>query len=210
MPISPVITFKAGQCQIIESDSATRAQKLKPQPEPGYIYLYIEDDLVHFCWRERDEPLDEPELDLVMVPTDGSFLPYEPDASSQPSGKTNGRIFVLKFASSSQRYLFWLQSKPQGRNGDPSYFSPRDRKIGDIVHNLLQGEEVDVASEMASVRNNSGGDDDDDVMEDAEGHHGSSAHRGSVSGGAGPDATGGDVREEGEGSREGGADGARA
>lgn len=147
-----------------------------------------------------------------MVPTDGSFLPYEPDTSEQPSAKTNGRIFVLKFASSSQRYLFWLQSKPQGRNGDASYFSPRDRKIGDIVHQLLQGEEVDVTRELAAVRNNNDnnddGDDDDEVMEDIEGQRDSSGHRGS--GGAGPDATGGDVREEGEGSREGGADGARA
>ncbi|KAI9171544.1 Proteasomal ubiquitin receptor ADRM1 [Paramyrothecium foliicola] len=207
MPIAPIITFKAGQCEV---DTSSKPFKVKPQPEPGYIYLYAEDELIHFCWRERDEPLDEPELDLVMVPTDGSFLPYELDSSEQPSAKTNGRIFVLKFASSSQRYLFWLQSKPQGRIGDASYFSPRDRKIGEIVHLLLQGEEVDVTRELASVRNSSGGgdDDDDEVMEDLEGQRDSHDHRGS--GGAGPDATGGDVRDEGEESREGGADGARA
>lgn len=145
-----------------------------------------------------------------MVPTDGSFVPYEYD-NSQPSSKTNGRIFALKFASSSQRYLFWLQSKPQSRNGDPGYFSPRDRKIGDIVHRLLQGEEVNVTRELSNVRNTDDrpDDDDDETMEDAEGRD-SHNHRGSVSGGAGADATGGDVREEGEGSREGGADGARA
>ncbi len=168
-------------------------------------------DLVHFCWRKRSDPLDEPELDLVMVPTDGSFVPYEYDAE-HPTSKTNGRIFVLKFASSSQRYLFWLQSKPQSRNGDAGWFSPRDRKIGDIVHRLLQGEEVNVARELAAVRNvdDRRDDDDDEPMEDVEGTRGPHSHRGSGSGGAGPDATGGDVREEGEESREGGADGARA
>lgn len=147
-----------------------------------------------------------------MVPTDGSFVPYEYKTSPKPSSKTNGRIFALKFSSSSQRYLFWMQSKPQGRTNDPSYFSPRDRKIGDIVHRLLQGEEVDVTSELSAVRNSTDrpDDDDDETMEDVEGHRDQHDHRGSGSGGAGPDATGGDVREEGEESREGGADGARA
>ncbi|EMT62085.1 hypothetical protein FOQG_07280 [Fusarium oxysporum f. sp. raphani 54005] len=205
MPISPIITFKAGQCEV---DASSKPYKVKPQPEPGYIYLYSEDDLVHFCWRKRSEPLDNPELDLIMVPGDGSFTPHEYTSSSEPTSKTNGRIFVLKFTSSSQRYLFWLQSKPQGEDGDPAYYSPRDRKIGEIVHQLLQGEEVDVAEELSALRNNDNQpDDEDETMEDADTHR---APRGSGSGGAGPDATGGDVREEGEGSREGGADGARA
>ncbi|KAM5355986.1 hypothetical protein ACJ41O_002632 [Fusarium nematophilum] len=208
MPITPLITFKAGQCEVNTSD---KPYKVTPQPEPGYIYLYSEDELVHFCWRKRSDPLDQPELDLIMVPEDGSFLPYEYTTTPQPTSKTNGRIFVLKFSSSSQRHLFWMQSKPQSRNGDPSYFSPRDRKIGDIVHRLLQGDEVNVTTELAAVRNNDDRPDDgDETMEDVEGHRDHHDHRGGGSGGAGPDATGGDIREEGEGSREGGADGARA
>lgn len=149
----------------------------------------------------------------MMVPTDGSFIPYDSQTTPEPSAaKTNGRIFSLKFASSSQRHVFWLQSKPQSRNGDPSWLSPRDKKIGDIVNRLLQGEEVNVTRELSSVRNTDDrpDDDGDDVMEDAEAQRDPRDHRGSGSGGAGPDATGGDVREEGEGSREGGADGARA
>ncbi|ODA81773.1 hypothetical protein RJ55_00277 [Drechmeria coniospora] len=210
MPISPIITFKAGRC---DAEMVDRPARVKPREQPGYVYLYSEDDLVHFCWRKRNDSLDEPELDLVMVPTDGSFSPYEYDTTVQPTAKTNGRIFVLKFASSSQRYLFWLQSKPQSRNGDPSWFSPRDRLIGHIVHRLLQGEEdLNVARELAGVRNvdDRRDDDDDETMEDVEGTRGPHDHRGGGGGGAGPDATGGDVREEGESSREGGADGARA
>ncbi len=147
-----------------------------------------------------------------MVPTDGRFVPYE-KGSDQTSAKTSGRIFALKFGSSSQRHLFWLQSKPQGRSGDPSWFSPRDNKIGDIVDRLLQGEEVDVNRELAQVQNNtddSKRDDDDQTMEDVEGHGDPSEHHPDSTGGAGPDATGGDVRREGEDAREGGADGARA
>ena len=129
-----------------------------------------------------------------MVPTDGHFVPYTHES---PSSKTNGRLFALKFSSSSQRHPTWL--------------SPRDRRIGEVVDALLQGEEPDIAQELASVRNtDGGGDDNDETMEDVEGTHDPHEHSRGGSGGAGPGATGGDVREEGEGAREGGADGGRA
>lgn len=167
-------------------------------------------DLVHFCWRPRNKPMtDEDNLDLTMFPTDGSFQPYEYTTNDQPTAKTNGRIFALKFSSSSARHLFWLQSKPQSANGDASWFSPRDLKIGQIVHALLQGEEVNVSEEIAQVQSGDGGNnDDDEMMEDVEGNS-ATEHMGG-SGGAGAGATGGDVREEGAGAREGGADGGRA
>ncbi|KJR84779.1 uncharacterized protein SPSK_09447 [Sporothrix schenckii 1099-18] len=239
MSIIPTITFKAGLCEV---DSSSRPHKVKAQPEPGYIFLYAEDgssrdpsltlhapllpesrlvcpnirspDLMHFCWRPRDVLMDDAPLNLVMVPGDGRFIPYE-GTGDHASSKTNGRIFVLKFESSSQRHLFWLQSKPQSPDGNPAWLSPRDRKIGNLVDELLQGGEPDIDAELAEVRDNnndgrrggghSGNDGDgDETMEDAEDQHG----RGP--GGAGSGATGGDVREEGEDSREGGADGARA
>ncbi|KAM7224310.1 Proteasome complex subunit Rpn13 ubiquitin receptor domain containing protein [Rhypophila decipiens] len=213
MSITPIITFKAGICDL---DSSSKPYKVKAQPTPGYIYLFqsSEDDLVHFCWRQRDTPLDEPLHDLVTIPGDCHFVPYDTKNPSEASAKTNGRIVALKFSSSSQRYLFWLQSKPQGRSGDPAWFSPRDLKICDIVDRLLQGEEVDVNRELASVRNNNDDsrrdNDDDETMEDVEGHGDPSEHHGDSTGGAGADATGGDIRREGEDAREGGADGARA
>ncbi|GAB1310325.1 hypothetical protein MFIFM68171_00535 [Madurella fahalii] len=211
MSITPIITFKAGICDV-DSQQSSKPFKIKAQPTPGYIYLYSEDDLIHFCWRPRNVPLDEPELDLVMIPTDGHFVPYDTRTPSHPTSKTNGRIFVLKFTSSSQRHLFWLQSKPQGRSGDPAWLSPRDLKIGEIVDKLLQGEEVDVNRELASIRNHDDDSrrdaDDDETMEDVEGRPHEQRRGGH--GGAGPGATGGDFRQEGEDAREGGADGARA
>src|SRR5262249_5928352 len=131
--------------------SSSKPYKVKPQERPGYIYLFAEDGMpqagdllspspsltyacppgpVPFCWRERSVPADQPELDLVMVPEDGHFVPYEYKTSDQPTSKTSGRIFVLKFDSSSARHLFWLQAKSQSRTGDASWFSPRDLKIG--------------------------------------------------------------------------------
>ncbi|KAI9738951.1 MAG: hypothetical protein M1818_005265 [Claussenomyces sp. TS43310] len=206
MSISPIITFKAGKCEV---DTASKPYKVSAVADPGYIYLYSEDEMIHFCWRARNVPLDAPELDLMIL-GDARFEPYEYKSSDQPTAKTNGRIFALKFSSSSQRYLFWLQSKSQARNGDPSWFSPRDLKIGQIVDTLLQGEDVNVSDEIAQIQGNERGDgDDDETMEDAEGQA-DGEHRPSVSGGAGPDATGGDIRSEGSQARDGGADGGRA
>ena len=49
------------------------------------------------------------------------------------------------------------------------------------------------------------------LVKDVEGtDHSSDRNRHGSTGGAGPGATGGDIREEGEESREGGADGGRA
>lgn len=172
-------------------------------------------ELVHFCWRRRSQPPDQPDLDLVMIPGDGSFTPYTGKENSESSDNvkspTNGRIFVLKFSSSSQRHLFWLQGKSKGNE---DWFSPFDLKLGQIVDMILQGIEVDVDAELAEVRRNGGGpgpdhdEDQDEDMEDAPPSDG--RYRSNSTGGAGADATGGDIREEGEEAREGGADGGRA
>ncbi|KAG9664481.1 hypothetical protein KCU95_g19260, partial [Aureobasidium melanogenum] len=203
MATDSLITFKAGQCDL-------NGKKVKPDATPGYLYLYEEDELVHFCWRPRSAPPTSPELDLIMFPGDATFTPYTGNTSSSDTkSPTNGRIYMLKFSSSSQRHFFWLQSKSQHPSGDASWFSSRDKRYGEIINNILAGEEVDVGFEIQRLR---GGDDDDDDeggddvdMEDAQPEH----HR-QGSGGAGADATGADPREEGEASREGGADGGRA
>jgi hypothetical protein len=139
-----------------------------------------------------------------MFPTDATFTPFiDPKStSSDVFSPTNGRIFRLKFSSSPQRYFFWLQSKPTHPSGKANYFSDRDLKLGAIVNDILQGEEVDIPAALSSAR----GPDEDEDMGDAP----DDELRRTSTGGAGPGATGGDFREEGEEAREGGADGARA
>ena len=164
----------------------------------------MDPELTHFCWTPRSNTTNEPEIDLIMFPGDGTFTPYtDPKVTSDVASPTNGRIFRLKFSSSSQRYFFWLQSKPTHPSGKANYFSERDLRLGQVVNDILQGEEVDVPAALNSA---GGRGDEDEDMGDAP----DDELRRTSTGGAGPDATGGDFREEGEESREGGADGARA
>ncbi|KAG7006743.1 hypothetical protein G7Y79_00013g035150 [Physcia stellaris] len=187
MSISPIITFKAGICDF---DSSTNPPSIKPKATPGYLYLFEEDELIHFCWRPRSASLSQPELDLTMVPTDGHFLPYQlTKPGSDQKSPTNGRIFVLSFQSSTQKHVFWLQSKSQHPSGDASWFSPRDLKHGEIVDRLLQGDEIDVQEEVANISNDQAGQGDgadhmdiDDVR--AEGQGDTAGSRGSDEGGA--------------------------
>ncbi|TKX25300.1 putative proteasome complex subunit Rpn13 ubiquitin receptor protein [Elsinoe australis] len=208
-----LITFKAGKCEFED-------RKVRPDPTQGYLYLKNEDEMLHLCWRPRSAPSTDPEIDLIMFPGDCTFLPYlGPGKSADTPGEkfspTNGRIFELKFSSSSQRIYFWLQSKSQHSEGNPSYFSKKDLLVGQIVHKILAGDETEWRRDLASLRRGGGegGGDagpshDDDAMEDVQGGEPDLQRHGS--GGAGPDATGGDPREEGEDSRRGGGDGGRA
>ncbi|KAF1825900.1 uncharacterized protein K489DRAFT_376289 [Dissoconium aciculare CBS 342.82] len=197
MATAPIITFKAGRCTFNQ-------RKVSAVPTPGYIYMYSEDDLLHFCWRPRSAPSTEPELDLIMFPQDGTFRPVvREERDEEMWSPTNGRIFELSFVSSSQRHFFWMQAKTQAEDGDPSWFSLRDQRLGQIVDSLLQGEEVDVQEEIEALRRHDSspeddGEGDDDGMDvDQEPEP---AKRGS--GGAGSGAAG-NVRQ-------GGASGGRA
>ncbi|KAK4964042.1 hypothetical protein LTR28_004126, partial [Elasticomyces elasticus] len=221
MASTPVLTFKAGKCMM-------EGKSVKPDPTPGYIYLYQEDDLFHFCWRPRSAPSTEPELDLIMFPGDASFTPLLTSETAPHNASDhrnpqkffspiNGRIYKLKFNSSSQKHFFWMQSKSQHVDGNVSWFSARDLALGKTVNQLLQGEDVDVDAVTERLREENGGggggrddDGDDDAMEDVQGSHVPEQGGQGSTGGAGADATGGDPTEEGEASRQGGADGGRA
>ena len=116
-------------------------------------------DFLHFCWRRRSVPIEEPEVDLLMMPADGHLVEYiseDNDKSGSGFGAnvqspTNGRIIILKFESSSQKYSFWLQSKTQHPSGDPSFFSRRDHRIIQIVNLLLDDQSLDIAEELRKV-----------------------------------------------------------
>lgn len=148
-----------------------------------------------------------------MVPGDASFQPYTGKQKIEPGedyvSPTNGRIAILKFQSSGDRHLFWLQSKSQHSEGKQNWFSQRDLKLIKVIDLFLSGVDVnidDISEPITFDQSPRRDDDGDEEMGDAE----PDLERQESTGGAGPGATGGDFREEGEEAREGGADGARA
>lgn len=204
MADNPLITFKAGQC-------TTLGNKVKPDPTPGYLYLYNDDGLLHFCWRSRSAPSTQPDTDLLMIPGDATFQPVLKEQGTEDlHSPTNGRIYRLKFSSSGEKRHFWMQSKSQHKDGIESWFSQRDQRCGQVVDALLQGDEdIDVQAEVDDMRRGGDGsaDDGDDLM-DLDDDTGRQSGQGS--GGAGGGATGGDARDEGEAGRGGQANGGRA
>jgi len=85
-----------------ESDSSNTVTS---QAAPGEITITENDDgLVHFNWTNRQTR--NIELDLIIFPSDANFVPV-----TQVFG---GRVHVLKFSSSDQRYFFWFQDNFTG------------------------------------------------------------------------------------------------
>ena len=202
MAATPLITFKAGRC-------TKEGRKIIPDPTPGYVYLYSEDELIHFCWRPRNQPASDPEVDLIAM-GDATFSPLVKESGAEDvRSPTNGRIFVLRFSSSGEKSYFWMQARSQHTSGDADWFSQRDQRLGQVVDLLLSGEDVDVEREVEEIRRSGNGDDGDAGGQNGDGGDLMDLDR-QETGGAGQDATGGDPREEGEASREGGADGGRA
>lgn len=123
-------------------------------------------DLLHFCWRRRSATQPQAEDDLIIFPQDVTFTPY--------TACTTGRVFVLKFTSSSQRHFFWLQSKSES-DSNPGHWSSRDRRWGETINKILQGDEGDEDDEM--------GDPDAELgSEDIE-EEGNASRRGGADGG---------------------------
>jgi len=85
-----------------ESDSSNT---VTAHPAPGDITITENDDgLIHFNWTNRQTRIAE--LDLIIFPSDAVF--------SVVTQSPGGRMHVLKFSSSDQRYFFWLQDNFPG------------------------------------------------------------------------------------------------
>ncbi|KAK6522799.1 hypothetical protein TWF281_002233 [Arthrobotrys megalospora] len=124
-----LITVKAGRCNLDPENS----NRYIPSSVPGEIRLELsrEDELLHFKWTpRRGHTVEGEEFDLIVFPGDASFVPYH-------AGPSDGRICVLKFQSSDQRYPFWWQSK-NDESISAAEHTRKDRLVARKIDQLIQ------------------------------------------------------------------------
>ncbi|KAJ3342667.1 adhesion regulating molecule 1 [Gonapodya sp. JEL0774] len=111
-----IVEFKAGK---LYRDGSM----LKPDPRRGLVYLYKSDDgLLHFVWKDRKT--NAVEDDLIVFPMEANFVPVT---------QSKGRVFMLKFESSSAKHFFWMQ--------EPS--ADKDTSFVTKVNEAISGEAAD-------------------------------------------------------------------
>ncbi|XP_012274242.1 proteasomal ubiquitin receptor ADRM1 isoform X1 [Orussus abietinus] len=108
-----LVEFKAGKMTMKE-------QMVYPDTRKGLLYVYQSDDtLMHFCWKDRTSGVVED--DLIIFPDDCEFK-HVPQCKS-------GRVYLLRFKSSSRKFFFWLQDLNTSKDEEQC------RKINEVLNN---------------------------------------------------------------------------
>uniref|UniRef100_A0A1A9X4B7 Proteasomal ubiquitin receptor ADRM1 homolog n=1 Tax=Glossina brevipalpis TaxID=37001 RepID=A0A1A9X4B7_9MUSC len=110
---SNLIEFRAGRMNLV-------GKMVHPDTRKGLVYMTQGDDgLMHFCWKDRTTG--KVEDDLIVFPDDFEYKRVE-------QCKT-GRVYVLKFKTSSRRMFFWMQEPKPDK--DEEYC----RRVNELLNN---------------------------------------------------------------------------
>ncbi|BFZ18701.1 hypothetical protein BsWGS_21740 [Bradybaena similaris] len=108
-----LVEFRAGKM-------AVSGGMVHPDRRKGLVSIYqSEDSLMHFCWKDRATGVVED--DLIIFPDDIEF--------KHVSQCTTGRVYVLKFKSSSRKFFFWLQEPMADKDEENCW------KVNDFLNN---------------------------------------------------------------------------
>jgi 26S proteasome regulatory subunit N13 len=108
-----LVEFKAGKMIM-------KGKMVHPDNRKGQLYVYQSDDsLMHFCWKDRSTGIVED--DLIIFPDDCEF--------KHVSQCKTGRVYLLKFKSSSRKFFFWLQDLKTDKDEEHC------RKINEVLNN---------------------------------------------------------------------------
>ncbi|EEB09037.1 19S proteasome regulatory subunit [Schizosaccharomyces japonicus yFS275] len=92
-----LISLKAGKLNRKPGTKVLQADHRK-----GVLYFQLEsDELLHFYWKPRSATSTQVEDDFIIFPDEAEFVRI-PQC-------TTGRVYALKFKSSSQIHFYWLQ-----------------------------------------------------------------------------------------------------
>ncbi|KAK2192539.1 hypothetical protein NP493_28g06043 [Ridgeia piscesae] len=96
-----------------------KGKMVHPDKRKGQVYVYQSDDsLMHFCWKDRTKGTVED--DLIIFPEDVEF--------KHVKQCTTGRVYLLKFKSSSRKMFFWLQEPKSDKDEENS------RKVNEFLN----------------------------------------------------------------------------
>ncbi|KAG4304500.1 hypothetical protein PORY_002210 [Pneumocystis oryctolagi] len=108
-----IVSFKAGK-MVRDGNSCL----VKPDTRKGMVFMKVgQDDLVHFCWKDRITNVIED--DLIIFPDEAEFF--------RVKESPEGRVFALRFKSSMQIHFFWMQ---EFKNDKDQYYLD---KINDVI-----------------------------------------------------------------------------
>lgn len=109
-----LVEFKAGKMEM-------RDKMVHPIKRQGLVYLRQsqDDNLMHFCWKDRQTGVVED--DLILFPDDCEF--------KRVKQCTTGRVFVLKMKSSNRNMFFWMQEARTDRDDEFC------KKINEMLNN---------------------------------------------------------------------------
>jgi len=109
-----LVEFKAGKMEM-------RDKMVHPLRKQGLVYLRQsqDDNLMHFCWKDRQTGVVED--DLILFPDDCEF--------KRVKECTTGRVYVLKMKSSNRKMFFWMQESRTDRDDEFC------KKINEMLNN---------------------------------------------------------------------------
>ncbi|XP_069168397.1 proteasomal ubiquitin receptor ADRM1-A-like [Procambarus clarkii] len=100
----------------------TKGQMVYPDKRKGLVYLYQADDsLMHICWKDRGTGTVEE--DVIISPDDCEY--------KRVSQCTTGRVYVLKFKSSSRRLFFWMQALGKKKGKEEGSKKEEEKEVSD-------------------------------------------------------------------------------
>uniref|UniRef100_V5HIF6 Proteasomal ubiquitin receptor ADRM1 homolog n=1 Tax=Ixodes ricinus TaxID=34613 RepID=V5HIF6_IXORI len=108
-----LVEFRAGKMTL-------KGKMVHPDKRKGTVYVHQSDDsLMHFCWKDRTSGAVED--DLIIFPDDAEF--------KKVAQCTTGRVYVLKFKSSSRRCFYWMQEPKNDKDEELV------RKVNEFLNN---------------------------------------------------------------------------